>query len=231
MARLDHRTQSIETLKALLSIHAQGQPSVTASLFFSRSARGGPPSLRLKGFDTFGRTLFDLISSNNRVLLRIPPEGRVVEIGPGEGSPPSMSGEMGLEAAELRQAVAALVGPFEESGEIPVLESIGTNYLVHLIHISGASGELTKRLWFERSDLRLIREEIFEAGAGKSGSIVVEFQDYRSWPVPAGADFDWPDRVIVTRPRTDDGEPNRLELDFREIQPNVVISPEEFRIP
>jgi len=231
MTRLDHRTQSIETLKALLSIRAEGQPSVTASLFFSRSAGGGPPSLRLKGFDTFGRTLFDLISSNNRVLLSIPPEGRVVEIGPGEGSPPSMSGEMGLEAAELRQAVSALVGPFMESGEIPVLENIGTNYLVHLIHISGASGELTKRLWFERTNLRLIREEIFETGTESAGPTVVEFLDYRSWPVPAGAEIDWPDRVIVTRPRIGDGEPDRLQLDFREIRPNATISPEEYRIP
>lgn len=241
--RLDHRTQSIQTLKALLTIRSERQAAVTSSLFYSRSPEGAPPSLRVKGFDSFGRTLFDLIWSNDRVLLTIPGQGRVLESGPDKREGPSLPAEFGLEAAELRQAVSAMVGPFVESGEIPVLEQVGPNYLIHLIRVSGGGGRLTKRLWIERSRLRLIREEIFERAGSTEGpdsaavseeeATVVEFLDYQPRSVPAGAEIDWPDRLVIIKikPRAGTGEESRLELKFIEVQPNAVISPEEFRIP
>jgi len=136
-----------------------------------------------------------------------------------------------MEVAEFQNAVSALVGPFVESGEIPVLEPVGSGYLVHLIRMVGASGELSKRLWFERHELRLVREEIFEPGAGSESATVIEFFDYRPWPVPAGPEIDWPDRVVVTQPGTGGRKEVRLEIEFREIHINTAISPEEYRIP
>jgi hypothetical protein len=59
----------------------------------------------------------------------------------------------------------------------------------------------------------------------------VEFIDYQPRSVPAGAEIDWPGRVIVTRPGYGAGRGNRLELDFVEVHPNAAISPEEYRIP
>lgn len=249
LGRLDRRTRSIDTLKALLTIRTENQAAFTASLLFSRSLSGDPPSLRLKGFDPFGRTLFDLISSHGRILLTIPGEGRVLEGGPGKRDGSLLQSEIGLEAAELRQAISALVGPFVGSGEIPILERVGPNYLIHLVRISGVGGRLTKRLWFERGRLRLIRVEIYGVGGLSEGSkpdgqsenevTVVEFLDYQPRPIPAGAEIDWPDQVVITQPRTElrnktGGESNRksrLELKFQEVRPNAVISPEEFRIP
>lgn len=238
---LDRRTQAIDTLKALMKIRSERQAGLTASLHFSRSPEGVPPSLRLRGFDPFGGTLFDLVWSNNRVLLTIPGQGRVLESGPEKGGGPSLPPEFGLEAAELRLAVSAMVGPFVEPGEIPVLEETGSDYLIHLIRVSGGEGRLTKRLWIERSRFRLIREEIFErapsteglhsGAASEEGATVVEFIDYQPRSVPAGAEIDWPGRVIVTRPGYGAGRGNRLELDFVEVHPNAAISPEEYRIP
>ncbi len=226
VGRLDERTRSIQTLKALVTIYPQGQPAVTASLFFSRSANDGPPSVRLKGFDPLGRTLFDLVSAGDRVRLTIPGEGRVLESGPDKQDDPSLP----VHAAELRLAVSALVGPFIEPGELPVIERAGASYLIHLIRVSGAEGRLTKRLWFERGRLQLIREEIFESDVG-SKAAAVEFLDYRTRSGPAGSKIDWPDRLILTRPGTDSDRGGRLELEFHEVQPNALISPEEFRIP
>jgi len=238
---LDRRTQSVDTLKALLKIRSEKQAGVTASLNFSRSAEGIPPSLRLKGFDPFGGTLFDLIWSNDRVLLTIPGQGRVLESGPDKRNEPPLPPELGLEAAELRLAVSAMVGPFVESGEIPVLEEAGSNYLIHLIRVSGGEGRLMKRLWIERRRFRLVREEIFEragpteglrsGAASEDGATVVEYFEYQPRSVPAGAEIDWPDRVIVTRPGGGAGEASRLELNFIEVHPNAAISPDEYRIP
>jgi len=222
LGRLDERTKSIRTLKALVTVHPQGQPSVTASLFFSRSAEGGPPSVRLKGFDAFGRTLFDLVSVGDRVRLTIPGEGRVLESGPDKMDDPSLP----LHSADLRLAVSALVGPFVEPGELPVIEQAGATYLIHLVRVSGSEGRLTKRLWFERGQLQLVREEIFENGAGEA---VVEFSDYQTRSGMAVSVAEWPGRMILTRSGTDPDRAGRLELEFHEVHPNAAIPPEEFR--
>jgi hypothetical protein len=237
IVRLDARTESLQTLKALVTIRAERQPAVTASLVFSRSRDGGPPSLRLKGFDAFGRTLFDLVSIGDRVLLTIPGEGRVLEIGPDTQEDPSLP----VQAAELRLAVSALVGPFVEPGEIPVVEHAGANYLIHLVRVLGAQGHLTKRLWIERGRLQLVREEIFEdSGILESlkitkdiepGVTIVEFFDYQTRSGPAGSEIEWPNRMILTRPGNQSSRGSRLELEFNEVHPNAVIPAEEFRIP
>jgi hypothetical protein len=193
---------------------------VTASLFFSRSANDGPLSIRLKGFDPFGRTLFDLISVGDRARLTIPGEGRVLESGPDKPDDPSLP----VHAAELRLAVSALVGPFVGPGEIPVIERVGTNYLIHLIRVSGAEGLLTKRLWFERSHLKLEREELFKEK--EDAATWVEFYDYRSL-----SGIDWPDRITLTRQQDEVHEASRVTLQFHEVHPNAVIPPDEFKIP
>lgn len=219
-ARMDQRTRSIQTLKALVTIRSERQPAVTASLSFSRSADGGPPSLRLKGFDPFGRTLFDLISVGDRVRLTIPGEGRVLESGPDKREDPSLP----VQAAEVRLAVSALVGPFVEPGEIPVIERTGTIYLIHLIRVSGAEGRLTKRLSFERSHLTLEREELFKEKG--DAATFVEFYNYRSL-----SGIEWPDRITITRRQDEFQEASRVTLEFHEVHPNAAIPPEEFRIP
>jgi len=239
--RLDRRTQSIQTLKALMKVSTEKQAGVTTSLLFSRSTEGVAPSLRLKGFDPFGGTLFDLIWSNNRVLLTIPSQGRVLESAPDKRGVPSLPAELGLEVAELRLAVSAIVGPFMESEDIPVLEQVGSNYLIHVIRVTGGGGRLMKRLWIERSQFRLVRQEIFEQASSMVGSsiaavsgdeaTVVEYLDYQPRPVPAGAEIDWPDRLVITKPRAVTGGEHRLELNFLEVHPNVTISSEEYRIP
>ncbi|HEY5593646.1 MAG TPA: hypothetical protein VIL61_00615 [Nitrospiria bacterium] len=220
VARLDERTRSIQTLKALVTIRSERQPAVTASLSFSRSADGGPPSLRLKGFDPFGRTLFDLVSTGDRVRLTIPGEGRVLEGGPDKREDPSLP----VQSAELRLALSALVGPFVEPGEIPVVERTGAVYLIHLVRVSGAEGRLTKRLWFERSHLTLEREELFQEKG--HAATIVEFYDYRSL-----SGVDWPDRITITRRQDEFHEASRVTLEFHEVRPNAVIPPTEFQIP
>jgi hypothetical protein len=239
--RLDRRTQSIQTLKALMKVSSEKQPGVTSSLLFSRSTEGVAPSLRLKGFDPFGGTLFDLVWSNNRVWLSIPSQGRVLESTPDKRGVPSLPAELGLEVAELRLAVSAVVGPFMESEDIPVLEQVGSNYLIHVIRITGGGGQLTKRLWIERNQFRLVREEIFEQASAMVGpniaavsedqATVVEYLDYQPRSVPAGAEIEWPDRLVITKPRAGAGEEHRLELKFLEVHPNAAISSEEYRIP
>jgi len=217
VGRLEERTRAIQTLKALVTVRPEGQLSVTASLSFSRSADGGRPSLRLKGFDPFGRTLFDLLSVGDRVRLTIPGEGRVVESGPDRREDPSLP----VQAAELRLALSALVGPFIEPGEVPVIEQTGVMYQIHLVRLSGAEGRLTKRLWFERGRLTLEREELFN---GKDEpAAFVEFSNYRSL-----SGIEWPDRITITRRRDGTPEASRVILEFHEVHPNAVISPEEF---
>jgi hypothetical protein len=226
VVRLDERTKSIQTLKALVTIRSEEQPAVTASLSLSRAANDGPPSIRLKGFDPFGRTLFDLISVGDRARLTIPAQGRVLENGPDKSDDPSLP----VQAAELRLAVSALIGPFVGPGEIPVIEGVDTDYLIHLIRVSGTEGRLAKRLWFERGRLRLIREEIFENSAG-SKTAAVEFLDYQARSGPDGSTVDWPNRMILTRPGRESARGGRLELEFHEVRPNAAIPTEEFQLP
>ena len=225
--RLNERERSIRTLRALLTIRSTGRPGVTGSLSFSRSSAGGPPSLRLKGFDPLGGTLFDLISAGDRVWISVPVERRVFEGALEEFNDPSLP----VRADDIQQLVLAAVGPWIEPGELPVLERLETMYLIHLIRVSGTEGRLTKRLWFERGRLRLIRAEWFggdkRSDHGEDGAgAVVEFDDYQ---VRSG--IDWPGRIAVTRSKDASDEAAGLRLEFREVHFNSVIAPEELRLP
>jgi hypothetical protein len=69
------------------------------------------------------------------------------------------------------------------------------------------------------------------AAVSEDEATVVEYLDYQSRSVPAGAEIEWPDRLVITKPRAGTGEEHRLELKFLEVHPNAAISPEEYRIP
>lgn len=239
---LDKRMQSIQTSRSLLTIHPAGRPPMTGSLSFSRSASGGPPSLRLKGFDLLGRTLFDLISVGDRVRAVIPAQQRIIESPSDQLDDPSLP----MPGSEMQQVISIAVGPLIELDETPVLEQQGALYIVHLIRVSATGsdreGRLTKRLWFERHRLRLIRAEWFGRGEPVHGEPVqgeplgegelfgdgdrvvtaVEFQNYQTW-----SGIDWPGRMIVIRLQDE----SRLTLEFHEVHFNIAISPEEFQLP
>jgi len=105
-----------------------------------------------------------------------------------------------------------------------VMEETGAVYRVLLIRVTGAEGRLTKRFRFERGRLRLEREELFDdKGAAPT---VVEFDGYQS-----RSGIDWPGRLSITRPGEGGSKPSRVTLQFKEVHPDAVIAPEEFRIP
>ena len=247
--RLGERTRSIQTLKALVVIRPEGRPAVNGSLMLARSDEGGAAFFRLKGFDWLGRTLFDIGSDGDRIRIVVPSQDRVIE-GRLDGLDDS---GLPLPAAELRRLVSTVLGPYIGPDEIPVLEEQGRMYLIHLIRLPegtpGKEGRLTRRLWIERTHMRLVRVELFGpaeitgtadlSGDGPRAVSAVEFEDYSIYAGRDGPRMAWPGRLILTRPagqagwakRDGDLAGSRLILEFREVHLNPDIPPGEFRLP
>lgn len=242
VGRLNERAGLIRTLRALVTIRVPGRPIATGALSYARPETDREPSLRLKGFDPIGRTVFDLVSDGVRVRISIPSSGTILEILEDGARDPSVP----IRPSDLNEAVSTAVGPVLRPDEIPVLEQRDGVYILHLVRISASgssrAGRLTKRLWFDRADLRLIRVEIVAASRPEDGGqrpretfesesagwveTVLEFSDYS---VEGG--IVWPRRITVLRPGAEEEADFPLVVEFREVHLNRPLPEGEFRLP
>lgn len=214
--RLNARTTQVKSLKALMTIQMTGHQPITASLNWVR-----PQQIRLTGFGSFGRTMFELIVDDGSVWWS--EMGRpAVLLGPVE----SLRHKEVLGAERLPMAIEdlidvalALTGPVLEEGEIAAIEEEKSFYILHGMRVEGDQGRLTKRLWIERKKLRLVRKEFFRGEI--SPVLLIHFDDYRDT-----VQGDWPHQLVVERPE----ENGVLRLLFREIKFNFPIAAGEIHV-
>ena len=214
--RLESRHQGLESLKALMAVHLSGQQPMMTRLSWVK-----PQQLRLTGFGFLGRTVFELVLDNGLIQWSEP------------GQPIVILGK--IESANQREVIGAqdfpvtvndllffmqgLTGSTIEEGENVFIEKTGSFYILQSVRFKEDLGHITKRIWIERKDFSITRQEFFNSE--NSVSLILEFEDYRDT-----IQGPWPHRVTIRKPQVD----THVVFIFRELKLNPSIGPDEFSI-
>ncbi len=159
-----------------------------------------PADIRLIGLYPVVRTkAFDMVSDGAKFELYLPAKNRFV-VGSNEVTAPSKNKLENLRPQHFLDAL--IVRPLDATHESAVLENLTDEddavYILHVLRTSGASLSLERNLWFDRINLNLVRQQIFDS----NGDILSDAR-YSDWDNFDGVRF--PKRVDINRPQDEYG--------------------------
>gem|GEM_PF-2124031 len=205
---INERIRSIRTVEGRLTIVSKGGASpgrCTALLFFKR-----PSQLRLKGFQTFGPTLFDLLMQESLIQVYIPEQNKVFKTDLAEGTK-----KQGLGLTPLSLMKGILQVGIDESEELSL--SQGSQGDIELNHLK--EGKLVKKTEIEAQSLFIKRETLF--GAGEQPYFITSYADYKK----TGRQW-WPFRIELHQPM----EGQFMSFEFQSVRTNGPIKSDIFKL-
>jgi outer membrane lipoprotein-sorting protein len=146
-----------------------------------------------------GTDIFDMVSDGSTFRMYIPSKRKFL-VGPARlerVSPKS------IENLRPQPIFDALIWPRITTGEPVVIEEEGRAqpparyYVLSVLRHAGGTLEMDRRIWFDRSDLRVVRVEIF----GSAGRLESDVR-YSNWSEPAGQ-VPFPGSIVLSRPHED----------------------------
>ena len=225
-ALLRQRESAIQTMKGLFSAKVRGgmipvTTRVEGTVFYRR-----PNAMRLRGFTAIGSELFEFVQTDDQYTLRLPTMGRVLSGHPGDMT------EMGKLARPFQLSVWAMRGVLG-TGTISADETAtgfedGDRYRLDIAHRLPDGGSLvSRRLWFDRRTLLVVKEDRLTNGGEIDATI--EYEDYRAVGEPAGVSLAPDGRLL--RPfkiLLEDGRgQGSVQVTFHELIPNTTLKPSE----
>jgi outer membrane lipoprotein-sorting protein len=172
-ALLRERQAEIRSMKGLFRVQISGlglpiAQRLEGSVLFRR-----PNTYRLQGFDRMGSPLFDLTRGDDSYRLRLPTMGRVYN---GPLVDLDRAERMGVPLRLTLLAMSGLIGTESVSkGDSLVLQEDDDRYRLDVLGPTG--GGATRRLWFDRRSLLVIREDRFSPSGELEAT--VQFEDFR----------------------------------------------------
>lgn len=159
-----------------------------------------PADIRIIGlYPVVRNKAFDMVSNGVKFELYIPAKNRLV-IGPNDVQKPSKNKLENLRPQHFLEAL--IVQPVDARTETAVIENHTDEdnavYILHIIRNLKGKLQLARNLWFDRLNLDLVRQEIFDA----KGDILTDAR-YADWNTYDGVRF--PKRVDVNRPQDEYG--------------------------
>ena len=205
---INERVRSIQTVEGHLTIISKGGPSpgrCKALLFFKR-----PSQFRLKGYQAFGPTLFDLLMKENLIQVYIPEQNKVFKTDVSEGTKKQGPG---LTPLDLMKGILQ-VG-IDESEELSLSQSpLGDIVLNHL-----KEGRLVKKTEIDSQSLFIKRETFI--GSQEQPYLITSYSEYEKidgqW---------WPFRIELHQPT----EGQFMTFEFQTIKANGPIKPDIFKL-
>ncbi|MBI3404763.1 MAG: hypothetical protein HY046_04835 [Acidobacteria bacterium] len=230
--------------RAIRSINARVELNPVAGSAYSgviedyRDVRGfilaqRPANIRMIGqAPVIAKTIFDMVSDGDTFRISIPTKNKFIT-GPAQFERAAKKPIENLRPNHLTDAIFwndlpanVLFEEFEAeaaSAKIPAKRY----YILSELRGEGPAAEIARKVWFDRSDLRLARIQIF----GPRGRVVTDAR-YADWQ-PAdenqgagGADLRYPRQIHVGRPLDD----YRLEIRITRLTLNESIAPERFQL-
>ncbi len=232
-ALLAEREAAIHTMKGLFSAKITGGmlpigQRIEGTVFYRR-----PDALRLRGFNALGGELFEFVRLNDEYRLRLPSMGREVD---GRSSEPEKIGQL---ARPFQLSVWAMSGILGTGSIAPhervVLTEDDDRYRLDVFKGSSNNGDASpiplRRIWFDRSNLQVVREERVSAQGNVEATL--QFDDFRLVGQPMGESalnseqtdsrLLRPFKIVMKDGR---GQGN-VQVTFYEIIPNIPIKPSE----
>jgi outer membrane lipoprotein-sorting protein len=167
-----------------------------------------------------GTDIFDMVSDGQTFRMYVPSKKRFV-VGPSSGGPRAKNTIENLRPQPLFDALIwAKIPPeapvlIEQEAQQPPPQH---DYVLTVLRRAGDRLEIERRIWFDRSDLRVARIDTFGSGGQLESDV-----RYSDWREQAGSPgFPW--QIVIWRPRED----YKLELDVIRLTLNPSIPASRF---
>jgi outer membrane lipoprotein-sorting protein len=186
-----------------------------------------PAEVRMIG-QVLSKNIFDMTSDGKSFHIFIPSKNKFM-VGSSTLERPA---EKPIENIRPQHLLDALFWPEIPAGTPVVIaedDEISARYYVLSILSKGASPEIERNLWFDRSDLHLARLQIY----GAAGKLVSDIR-VDAWQPAAPAastatvngNFEYPRRITMQRPYDD----YKLEIKVKKVTLNEPISDDRFQL-
>lgn len=214
---LDSRYEEISTIKALVSIEVDSIPPVPLRSFDGEVIYSKPRDIRIRGFGpVFPRPIFDFIAKGEDFQFQALNDGKIFEGNLNELlSTGSIEGP--IKFSDLLDVLGAVGTPFIDPSLVTALEKTDEYFIIYVIVMHGGKGKLDKKIWIDRVDLQVKKEEVFDLSGLRR--MVLSFGDYR----PTG-EIMRPYKISAER------EGLKIILRFREIMMNPQLAPVDFNL-
>ena len=183
-----------------------------------------PYNIRMIGeVPVIGKTVFDMASDGNNFEVSVPSKNKFL-VGPVSLTRPSAKP---IENLRPQHLIDALLWPGVRKEEVSFPEEFndeGGRYYVLDILRGGYHTEILRKVWFDRTDLHVVRLESF----GPKGALLSDVR-YGNWqplqPAENGI-TEYPLSIRIDRPRDE----YRLDMTVTKLKLNETIGPDRFEL-
>lgn len=169
-----HRLDDTRQLKALMQVDAD--LGARGKHTFQAAWKTGDDHTRIRGFNLFGGTLFDLTLTASAFAIKIPSEKKEFEGDLGIFN--KIAGEkIPLVSLEPIDWVERRGIPEIGKKQIPALEKTDGFFILYLFSSTEGMGRLEEKIWIERVEFRVTQVEQFDRSGVRRG--ILKLGDYR----------------------------------------------------
>jgi outer membrane lipoprotein-sorting protein len=234
----DHQAQAIQSLNAGVSMKLTAGSAYSGVIEQYHEVNGfilaaRPASIRVIGqAPVIGKNIFDMVSDGKTFSIYVPSKNQFL-VGPANLERHAAKPIENLRPQHLLDAL--FCPPIPEGAPVLLEEASEANGRYYVLTVisrtpepSATSSaepvsmdlEITRKIWFDRTGLRITRIENFGA-AGKVASDVT----YGNWQ--ASADLSYPWDIAVSRP----GDDYKLQIVIKKLTLNEPVAADRFALP
>lgn len=183
-----------------------------------------PYNMRMIGqVPVVGKTVFDMASDGKDFEISIPPRNKFLTGPVGY----SRSSAKPIENLRPQHLVEALLWPEVRKEEVTLPEEFNDEsgrYYVLTVLRGGYHTEILRKIWFDRSDLHLVRLQSY----GTRGALLsdVRYSDWKAPDTAEGSLKEYPHTIRIDRPRDE----YRLDMTVTKISLDEAIAADHFQI-
>ena len=225
LARYEELSRSVRTVNAKVELAPHTGSRYSGVIEDYKRVNGfvlavSPNHIRMIGQAPVVSTkVFDMVSDGETFRIFIPPKGKFI-VGPARFEHAS---KKPLENLRPQHVLEAIFWPPLDAGALVLFteeqEGAGRYYALTVVS-RGENPQVTRRIWFDRSDLSLADVEIYEAGGR-----LVSLARYSDWQA-ASDGVRYPREIVLDRPHDD----YRLALHITALTLNAEIADDRFQL-